>query len=83
MGDSVMQQFYSAIACELEREGLWKNPQKFTNTDEALYVRCATCKHKVEIKFLPIYHFVNGRFDRIRDAAMHRIYRLHVTMSHA
>lgn len=31
VGDSVMQQFFSAIACELEREKVWKDPGRFTN----------------------------------------------------
>ena len=81
IGDSVMQQFYSAIACELEREGVWKHPSRFTNTDEVQYVRVvdesldggsnnnssssnnnnSSSDHKVLIKFLPIYHFVDGR----------------------
>lgn len=92
-----MQQFYSAIACELEREGVWKYPSRFTNTDEVQYVRVVTddssshagykskdnnslgggssrsnnstatatpdssTDHNVLIKFLPIYHFVDGR----------------------
>lgn len=89
-----MQQFYSAIACELEREGVWKYPSRFTNTDEVQYVRVVdessqhagynnknnnSCgrsnsrssdtnsstgmysDHNVLIKFLPIYHFVDGR----------------------
>ena len=99
IGDSVMQQFYSAIACELEREGVWKYPSRFTNTDEVQYVRVVDdsshagynnkdnnslgggsdrssgrgrssstavisstdTNHNVLIKFLPIYHFVDGR----------------------
>jgi len=97
IGDSVMQQFYSAIACELEREGVWKYPSRFTNTDEVQYVRVVDDSshagynnkdnnslsggrgsssnrssstaaisstdtgHNVLIKFLPIYHFVDGR----------------------
>lgn len=32
IGDSVMQQFVNAIACELEREGVWKDRTRFTNT---------------------------------------------------
>ena len=48
-----MQQFYSAIACELEREKVWKNPYKFTNTDELQYVKCSDCTNSVQIKFLP------------------------------
>jgi hypothetical protein len=32
IGDSVMQQFFNAIACELEREHIWKDPNKFKNT---------------------------------------------------
>lgn len=59
VGDSVMQQFFSAIACELERENVWKDPSKFTNTDEVQYV------DKVSIRFLPVYHFVNGKWDKI------------------
>lgn len=67
IGDSVMQQFYGAIACELEREGIWKDPKLFKNTDELQYVRTdhGVKSNKVPIKFIPIYHFVNGRFDRI------------------
>eukprot|EP01035_Chromulina_nebulosa_P033300 gene33300-44576_t len=80
IGDSVMQQFYSALACELERELVWKNPSKFTNTDELQYVKVSTSSGSeqsgsinnpaVQIKFLPIYHFVNGRFDRVANASM-------------
>ena len=77
-----MQQFYSALACELEREQVWKNPSKFTNTDELQYVKASSSggssandnnqhsNHAVQIKFLPIYHFVNGRFDRVANASM-------------
>ena len=82
-----MQQFYSALACELERELVWKTPGKFTNTDELQYVRVAPSSGSeqsgsnaansnnnnnpaVQIKFLPIYHFVNGRFDRVANASM-------------
>lgn len=75
-----MQQFYSALACELERELVWKNPSKFTNTDELQYVKVSTSSGSeqsgsinnpaVQIKFLPIYHFVNGRFDRVANASM-------------
>lgn len=67
VGDSVMQQFYSAMACELEREGVWKDPAKFTNTDELQHV------HGVPIKFLPVYHFVNSRWDKIANASMHHL----------
>ena len=81
IGDSVMQQFYSALACELERELVWKNPNKFTNTDELQYVKVSQSSGgseqsgsinnpAVQIKFLPIYHFVNGRFDRVANASM-------------
>jgi hypothetical protein len=80
IGDSVMQQFFSAIACELEREHVWTDPKKFTNTDETQYVfqdQIDPKIHKNEanlnaaIKFLPIYHFVDGRYDRRPQAAFH------------
>lgn len=71
VGDSVMQQFFSAIACELEREQVWKDPTKFSNTDEVQNVRVPDAKLSSVVKFLPIYHFVNGRYDRIPHAAMH------------
>lgn len=32
IGDSVMQQFVNAVACELEREGVWQDRTRFTNT---------------------------------------------------
>ena len=77
VGDSVMQQFYSAIACELEREGVWADPSQFTNTDETKYVdvmgNTGSNSHKegaVAIKFTPIYHFVNGRYDKVANASM-------------
>lgn len=73
VGDSVMQQFFSAIACELEREGVWKDPGKFTNTDEMQYVRVSPNASVVPMLFLPIYHFVNGRFDRVPQAAMRKL----------
>jgi hypothetical protein len=65
VGDSVMQQYYSAIACELEREGVWTDPNSFRNTDALKYVEVEVGSPPVPIKFLPIYHFVNGRFDRV------------------
>lgn len=77
IGDSVMQQFYSALACELEREKVWKDSSKFTNTDEIQYVRTTdhsgSSPHKVEIRFINVYHFVNGRYDRTPDAALTKI----------
>lgn len=73
VGDSVMQQFFSAIACELEREKVWKDPGKFTNTDEVQHIRVAPNATLVPMQFLPIYHFVNGRFDRTPHAAMHKL----------
>jgi hypothetical protein len=73
IGDSVMQQFFSAVACELEREGVWKDPTKFTNTDEVHHVKFHDVQTSAQIKFLPIYHFVNGRFDRIANASMHHL----------
>ena len=83
VGDSVMQQFFSAMACELEREGIWKDASLFTNTDEMRYVEFPLQNTKdkdgkpavygVPVKFLPIYHFVNGRWDRVKDAGMHHL----------
>lgn len=82
VGDSVMQQFFGAMACELEREGIWKDPSKFSNTDEVRHVTIAGDASSpstsassgaggaVPIKFVPIYHFVNGRFDRVANASM-------------
>jgi hypothetical protein len=37
IGDSVMQQFVNAIACELEREEVWKDRSRFTNTGKYTY----------------------------------------------
>jgi len=72
VGDSVMQQFFGAMACELEREGIWKDPTKFTNTDEVRQVKVDDQQSTpaVPVKFVPIYHFVNGRFDRVANASM-------------
>lgn len=77
VGDSVMQQFFGAMACELEREGIWKDPSKFSNTDEVRHVtitppvaNSSSPAASVPIKFVPIYHFVNGRFDRVANASM-------------
>jgi hypothetical protein len=79
VGDSVMQQFYGAMACELEREKIWLDPSQFKNTDALKHVEMKISKgphtigesHAVPIKFLPIYHFVNGRWDRMPNASMH------------
>lgn len=83
VGDSVMQQFFSAMACELEREGVWKDSSQFTNTDEMRYVEFPVQNSKdndgkpvmygVPVKFVPIYHFVNGRWDRVANAGMHHL----------
>lgn len=88
VGDSVMQQFYGAMACELEREGLWTDPNNFKDTDSIKFVEMpitrqssvehggqehAAKTHGVRIKFLPIYHFVNGRWDRQPNASMHNL----------
>lgn len=88
IGDSVMQQFYGATACELEREGIWTDPSHFQDTDSIKYVEMEVTNpaaervgaaprdsktHAVRIKFLPIYHFVNGRWDRIANASMHNL----------
>lgn len=71
IGDSVMQQFFSALACELEREGMWKDPSQFKNTDEIRLVPGYRPEDPaVPIKFTPIYHFVNGRYDRVANASM-------------
>ena len=71
IGDSVMQQFFSAIACELERENVWLDRTRFTNTDETFFVPAEPeTTYKVPIKFLPIYHFVNSKYDRVADASM-------------
>lgn len=67
VGDSVMQQYYNAMACELEREGVWEDPSQFKNTDALKYVKIDSTKdaHSVPIRFTPIYHFVNGKYDRV------------------
>jgi hypothetical protein len=69
IGDSVMQQYYSAMACELEREGMWKDPSQFKNTDALRHVipesKDGVPGHSVPIRFTPIYHFVNGKYDRV------------------
>lgn len=74
IGDSVMQQFFSALACELERENVWPDHTKFTNTDESRTVQFANMNGSksvvATIKFLPIYHLVNGRYDRVPMAAL-------------
>jgi len=77
VGDSVMQQFFGAMACELEREGIWKDPSKFTNTDEVRHIKVdeAQTTPAVPVKFVPIYHFVNGRFDRVANASMFHLRR--------
>lgn len=72
IGDSVMQQFFGSIACELEREGIWTDPNNFKNTDEIKFVSAdPSIEHSVPIKFTAVYHFVNGRYDRIANASMH------------
>lgn len=78
IGDSVMQQFFSALACELEREKIWPDPSLFTNTDEARYVKFtntdgSTSATMATVKFVPIYHLVNGRYDRQPNASMHHL----------
>ena len=77
VGDSVMQQFFGAMACELEREGIWKDPSKFQNTDEVRQVKVTEeqTTPAVPVKFVPIYHFVNGRFDRVANASMFHLRR--------
>jgi hypothetical protein len=71
VGDSVMQQFFAGMACELEREQIWKDTSYFANTDEVRYVQLGDKdSYAVPIRFLPIYAFVNSRFDRIANASM-------------
>lgn len=70
VGDSVMQQFYSAIACELERENIWTDSSHFKNTNSPQFVKIGKNLEdkeafSVPIQFAPIYHFVNGRHDRV------------------
>eukprot|EP01035_Chromulina_nebulosa_P020631 gene20631-26748_t len=60
MGDSVTQQFYGTLACELERERIWTDHTKFVDTDTIRYVSINDSLSPVPIKFLPIYHFVRG-----------------------
>ena len=74
IGDSVMQQFFGALGCELEREGIWNDPKSFKNTDEIRFVNPNLLERgghssgekledrSVPIKFVPIYHFVDGIF---------------------
>lgn len=73
IGDSVMQQFFGAIACELEREGVWKDPNQFTNTDETRLIQFDGLSTVATAKFLPVYHLVNGRYDRVPNAAMNSV----------
>jgi hypothetical protein len=90
IGDSVMQQFMNAIACELSREGVWTDYNRFKNTDETQYISLSEVSNKKEgkateneektevvmksaMKFLPIYHFVDGRYDRKPQAAFHSL----------
>lgn len=77
IGDSVMQQFFGAVACELEREGIWNDPKSFKNTDEIRYVTPSVASSpadkqpsSVPIKFTPIFHFIDGRYDRHKNASM-------------
>lgn len=73
VGDSVMQQFFGAVACELEREQVWKHPSKFHNTDEVQFVKVEGSDFASPVRFVPIYHMVNGRYDRIPHANMYRL----------
>ena len=79
IGDSVMQQFFGAVACELEREGIWNDPKSFKNTDEIRYVSpisgspADNSPGSVPIKFTPIFHFIDGRYDRRKNASMHHM----------
>ena len=68
-----MQQFFGAIACELEREGVWKDPAAFDNTDETRYVKFDDLQTFALAKFIPIYHLVNGRYDRVPMAAFNHL----------
>jgi hypothetical protein len=88
IGDSVMQQFMNAVACELSREGVWKDYNRFKNTDETQYISLKEVQNANELKtaeksddhsiksamkFLPIYHFVDGRYDRKPQAAFNSL----------
>ena len=85
IGDSVMQQFFGALGCELEREGIWNDPKSFKNTDEIRFVNPNLLERgghssgekledrSVPIKFVPIYHFVDGRYDKCKDASMNAL----------
>ena len=82
VGDSVMQQFFNAIACELERTGTWKDASRFSNTDEVQHVRPKGAKTAAAtMKFMPLYHFVNGKWDRMPNASMHHLTTAVETMS--
>lgn len=68
------------MACELEREKIWDDPAKFTNTDEIRSVSfsqsnqsSAPTEAVATMHFLPIYHLVNGRYDRVPQAALHHL----------
>ena len=69
LGDSVMQQYYSAMACELEREGIWDDVTQFKNTGDLKYVNIknndSEKQHSVPIRFTPIYNFVNGKYETV------------------
>eukprot|EP01040_Poterioochromonas_malhamensis_P002756 gene2756-2933_t len=81
IGDSVTQQMFNAIACELVRENVWTDYNTFTNTDEVQYVTMSQIDHKNQetplqqsaLKFLPVYHFVDGRHDRRPQQAFHSL----------
>jgi len=80
IGDSVMQQFFGAVACELEREGVWNDPRHFKNTDEIRYIMpnisgspADNKPGSVPVRFIPIFHFIDGRYDRRKNASMHHL----------
>ncbi|RYH05473.1 hypothetical protein EON65_44585 [archaeon] len=70
LGDSVTQQMFSALACELEREQVWIDPSQFTNTDELRTIAFPDINGTAAVRFLPMYHLVNGRYDRVPNATM-------------
>lgn len=84
VGDSVMQQYFSAMACELEREHVWKDSSQFTNTDETRYISFTDLdsqspskenSFQAAMKFYPLYHLVNSKYDRIPNAPLHNFKR--------
>jgi hypothetical protein len=73
-----MVQFFGAILCELERESVWKAPPKHrTRKDTMEHVPVlgtdGKLLGKVLVQFEPVYHLVNSRYDRVKDATMQHL----------